>query len=96
MRRRKQEYSDSHLSSAFLLLVLRRLHLMNGPDIEASISQLSAGTYFPVRLICTNSSYFIGVNISERKSGTERPKKRKKRELVCFPTARGATDTVVP
>ena len=31
----------------------------------------------------------IGVNISERKSGTERTKKRKKRELVCFPTARG-------
>ena len=33
--------------------------------------------------------YFIGVNISERKSGTERTKKRKKRELICFPTARG-------
>ena len=32
----------------------------------------------------------IGVNISERKSGTERTKKRKKRELVCFPTARGS------
>ena len=31
----------------------------------------------------------IAVNISERKSGTERTKKRKKRELVCFPTARG-------
>ena len=31
----------------------------------------------------------IGVNISERKSGTEWTKKRKKRELVCFPTARG-------
>ena len=31
----------------------------------------------------------IGVNISERKIGTERTKKRKKRELVCFPTARG-------
>ena len=31
----------------------------------------------------------IGVNISERKSETERTKKRKKRELVCFPTARG-------
>ena len=28
---------------------------------------------------------FIGVNISERKSGTERTKKRKKRELLCFP-----------
>ena len=27
----------------------------------------------------------IGVNISERKSGTERTKKRKKRELVFFP-----------
>ena len=31
----------------------------------------------------------VGVNISERKSGTERTKKRKKRELVCFPTSRG-------
>ena len=31
----------------------------------------------------------IGVNISERKSGTERTKKRKKRELVFFSTARG-------
>ena len=37
----------------------------------------------------------IGVNINERKSGTERTKKRKKRELVFFPTARGATGTVV-
>ena len=33
--------------------------------------------------------YCIGVNISERKSGTERKKKREKREVVCFPTARG-------
>ena len=32
---------------------------------------------------------FIGVNISERKSGTERTKKHKKRELVFFPAARG-------
>ena len=31
----------------------------------------------------------IAVNISERKSGIERTKKRKKRELVCFPTATG-------
>ena len=30
----------------------------------------------------------IGVNIGELKSGTERTKKRKKRELVFFPTAR--------
>ena len=30
----------------------------------------------------------LGVNISERKSGTERTKKRKKREFV-FITARG-------
>ena len=34
----------------------------------------------------------IGVNISERKSGTEPKKKRKKRELVCFPTARGCNE----
>ena len=32
----------------------------------------------------------IGVNISERKSGTEPTKKRKNRELVFFPTARDA------
>ena len=37
----------------------------------------------------------IGVNISERKSGTERTKKRKKRELVFFPPPSGATGTVV-
>ena len=37
----------------------------------------------------------IGVNISERKSGIERTKKRKKRELVYFPPPGGATGTVV-
>ena len=37
----------------------------------------------------------IAVNISERKSGTERTKKRKKRELVFFPPPGGATGTVV-
>ena len=37
----------------------------------------------------------IGVNISERKSGTERTKKRKKRELVFFPSPGGATGTSV-
>ena len=39
----------------------------------------------------------IGVNISERKSGTERTKKRKKRELVFFTawTAGVATGAVV-
>ena len=37
----------------------------------------------PIRMV------YIAVNTSERKSGTERTKKRKKRELVCFPTARG-------
>ena len=37
---------------------------------------------------------YIGVNISERKSGTERTKKRQKRELVFF-TTRGATGTGV-
>ena len=37
----------------------------------------------------------IGANISERKSGTERTKKRKKRELVFFPIARVATGTLV-
>ena len=31
----------------------------------------------------------VGVNISERKSGTERTKKHKKRELVCYTTASG-------
>ena len=36
----------------------------------------------------------IGVNISERKSGTGRTIKRKKRELVFFPPG-GATGTVV-
>ena len=37
----------------------------------------------------------IGVNISERKIGTERTKKRKKRELVFFPPPGCATGTVV-
>ena len=34
---------------------------------------------------------FKGVNISERKSGMQRTKKRKMREIVCFPTTRGHT-----
>ena len=34
----------------------------------------------------------IGVNISERKSGTERTKKREKWELVFFLPLGGATD----
>ena len=37
----------------------------------------------------------IGVNISEQKSGTERTKKRKKRELVLFTPPGGATATLV-
>ena len=37
-------------------------------------------------------STVIGVNISERKSGTERTKKR---ELVFFSTSRGRNGTVV-
>ena len=37
---------------------------------------------------------YIGVNISERKSGTDWTKKRKKRELVCFSTAGGATEYI--
>ena len=37
----------------------------------------------------------LGVNISERKSGTEPTKKRKKRELVGFPPPGGANGTVV-
>ena len=39
--------------------------------------------------------FCIGVNISERKSGTEGTKKRKKREFVFSPTTMGATGTVV-
>ena len=40
--------------------------------------------------------YLIGVNISERKGRTERTKKRKKRELGCFPPPPGgATGTLV-
>ena len=39
---------------------------------------------------CILIQHNIGVNISERKSGTERTKKRKKRELVCFPHRQGA------
>ena len=50
-------------------------------------------------ILCTAYSLpiRIGVNISERKSGTERTKKRKKRELVWvfFSPPGGATDTVV-
>ena len=38
---------------------------------------------------------YIGVNISERKSGTEWTKKRKKQELMFFPPPGGATGTVV-
>ena len=45
--------------------------------------------YFVYEFKVMMTNRFIGVNISERKSGTERTKKRKKRELVCFPTARG-------
>ena len=37
----------------------------------------------------------IGVNISERKRGTERMKKRKKREFVFVPPPGGATGTVL-
>ena len=37
----------------------------------------------------------MGVNISEQKSGTERTKKRKKRELVFVPPPGGVTGTVV-
>ena len=37
----------------------------------------------------------IGVNSSERKRGTERTKKRKKRELVFFSPPGGAIGTVV-
>ena len=39
---------------------------------------------------------YIGVNISERKSGTERTKKRKKRELVCFSHRQGAQRSTSP
>ena len=39
--------------------------------------------------------YNKGVNISERKSGTERTKKRKKRQFVFFSPPGGATGTVV-
>ena len=44
------------------------------------------------KIFCGGLARCMGVNISERKSGTERTKKRKKRELVCFLTARGATE----
>ena len=37
----------------------------------------------------------IGVNISEQKNGTDRTKKRKKRELVLFTPPGGATGTIV-
>ena len=40
-------------------------------------------------------AHFIGVNIREQKSGTERTKKRKKLELVLFTPLGGATGTVV-
>ena len=46
----------------------------------------------PVQLLIAKC---IGVNISERKSGTEWTKKRKKRELVFCPPPGGATGTVV-
>ena len=41
------------------------------------------------RLVQMRYHRIIGVNISERKSGTERTKKHKKRELVFVSTARG-------
>ena len=37
----------------------------------------------------------MGVDLSERKSGTERTKKRKKLELVYLSPPGGATDTMV-
>ena len=54
----------------------------------------SCGLRFAMAVLLNSSGTCIGVNISERKSRTERTKKRKKRELVFF-TARGATGTVV-
>ena len=38
----------------------------------------------------------IGVNISERKTGTERTKKRKKRYLVCLSHRQGAQRSISP
>ena len=58
--------------------------------------------------VINNSIFFInitlytfeissrGVNISERKSGTERTKKRKKGELVCFSHRQGAQRSTSP
>ena len=49
----------------------------------------------PASIIQTGHHHHIGANIRERKSGTERTKKRKKRELVFFPPLGCATGTVV-
>ena len=50
----------------------------------------NASTYCSEGITCS-----IGVNICKQKSGTERTKKRKKRELVRFTPPGGATGTVV-
>ena len=46
-------------------------------------------------LVISSNGDGIGVNISERKSGTERTKKRKKQEFVFFPPPVGTAGTVV-
>ena len=48
-----------------------------------------------LEMVAYHTIHCIGVNISGRKSGTERTKKRKKLEFGIFPSARGATGTVV-
>ena len=53
------------------------------------VTVISSLNVYLVPMLFLTISHSIGVNISERKSGTERKKKRKKRELVCFPTDRG-------
>ena len=46
--------------------------------------------YFASSALNATNITGIGVNISERKSGTERTKRRKKRELVFLPPPGGA------
>ena len=57
------------------------------PEVVTVIKKI-CGKYWRRRVdehLGSDYTDYIGVNISERKSGTERTKKR---ELVCFPTAR--------
>ena len=59
-------------------------------------AQYVALSTYDVHDLQVSLHYYIGVNINERKSGTEPTKKRKKRELVCFSHRQGAQRSTSP